>query len=481
MHLQNLKMHLIFVLIISLSLGYFLGCKSVSDEPKNSDPSLILLNLKATDENQEPVGAFKIRINNGKELSSNTGHLSVRLPAGTHSLSVTANGRLPRHFKHSIVKSNEKDSSNIQSLDVFLPSLSKVKTYQLRANTENTAGSLNEDSECGVNVTFPVGTLASDANFKMYSLTTENEKEYFINRPGGYKVIQNGQTLEASSLFTTYFQLTNANGEKASLMAPAKLQFKLLSNNQLPNLYVCSYNEETNQWESPRVATYDPESKTYSAYVDHFSWYDLLQPIEPGKIKKITVKVANFPSELVAEGTLPAASTDKRQELLALFSQYFKDMKNNAFDSDAQREERKLKLEQLAHEFALADDLEALAAEAENYSSEPQYEIKDKNSFNVASNLVSDVVVQIQSMKLGVAVRRESALTNANGEVTFNLDPEATYVYLKAVHKIGDNKGIFAQPQVMTVEEATSEGTVYINLNDYTEVTFKDGDYSYFF
>jgi hypothetical protein len=481
MHLEKTKMHLMLFLLISLSLSYFLGCKTVSNESKKNDSSLISLNIKATGENQEPIDSFKIRINSNKELTASQGQISVRLAPGVHHLSVSADGRLPKHFEYPIIKSKDNEEENGQSVDIFLPSLSKTKTYRLNSTEDNEVGYLTEDSEWGINVGFPVGSLPNNANFKMYALSVDKQEDYYTHRPGSYQVVRNGSLMQANSLLTSYFQLTNDNGSKVNLAAPVKVYFKLLSNKQLPNLYLSSYNESTNQWEAPREVTYDPVTNLYSSYVEHFSWYDLLQPIEPDTIKKITVKVANFPPALPSAGTQTVDNSDERTKLLRIYSQYFIDMKNNAFKDDAEREAKKNEINKLLQEFAEKEDLDALAQEAQNYSDVPTYAVQEEASYRIAANQVPNVAVQIQSIKLGVAVRQERALTDANGEVVFALDPDATYIYLKAVHKISNTKGIFAQPQVMDVDDLTNEGVVHINLNDYPEISFKDGDYTYFF
>ena len=215
------------------------------------------------------------------------------------------------------------------------------------------------------------------------------------------------------------------------------------------------------------------------AQITHFSWYDLIQIIPADQVSEVKIVVADFPSELPSEAPVntnpnPTAS----EQLLALFAQYYKDIQNDVFKTEEERIAKMLEIEETARQIASEEIIINQATQSQNLNDTPQYQIPDLPEYKIPANLIPNAIIEFNVIKKGYAVRRETLLTDPNGIATILTQSDESYFFITVKHRLSDFQAKIANPEIMSLEDATKIGTIYVNLANYPIINLKNGDYS---
>lgn len=55
---------------------------------------------------------------------------------------------------------------------------------------------------------------------------------------------------------------------------------------------------------------------------------------------------------------------------------------------------------------------------------------------------------------------------------------DESYFFIIVKHRLSDFQAKIANPEIMSLEDATKIGTIYVNLANYPIINLKNGDYS---
>lgn len=471
--------HNLIVAILSFALIIFYGCSSSNiAQQNNSNLSKAMISFKAIDENNNLISDFTASVNGETEKYAKNGCINFEMTPGSTYFTIKSSQRLPKHLSLELLP----DSA--QTIEVQLPLIQNIGTkYQVNKSIATTIGEPPQTSNKTITLHFPENSLPKDANAVICQIDQTDHNRFFSTRPGKFYADFNGETKPTYSLSPVFFQISDLAGNSISkLDSPASISFKIDLPVEAKNLFVCSYNNKTAKWENPIPAKFDPETNLYSAQITHFSWYDLIQIIPPNEVSQVKIIVADFPSELPTEQSTEQAvaelSSNTSEQLLALYAQYFKDVQNGEFKTEQDRITKMLEIEEIARQIAAEDNTAGLATQPENLNETPQYQITDLPAYSIAKNLVPNAIIEFNVIKRGCAVRRESLLTDQSGTATILTQTDASYFFIKVKHRISDVEAKIANPEIMSLEDATKIGTIYVNLANYPIITLKNGDYS---
>lgn len=468
--------HNIIIALISFAFIIFYGCSASNiTEQNNINHSRARVSLKAIDENNNPISNFITSVNGETEKNSNNGCINFELMPGTTYFTIKSSQRLAKHFSLQLLP----DSA--QTIEIQLPLIQNIGTkYQVRQSIPTTLEQTDKTSNKTIKLHFPQNSLPKDANAVICQIDQTDHKKFFSTRPGNYYADYNGKTHLTYSLSPVFFQITDQDGNTISnLDSPASISFKINLNVDPNSLFVCSYNEKNAKWENPVPAKFDTETNTYSAQITHFSWYDLIQIIPADQVSEVKIVVADFPSELPSEAPVntnpnPTAS----EQLLALFAQYYKDIQNDVFKTEEERIAKMLEIEETARQIASEEIIINQATQSQNLNDTPQYQIPDLPEYKIPANLIPNAIIEFNVIKKGYAVRRETLLTDPNGIATILTQSDESYFFITVKHRLSDFQAKIANPEIMSLEDATKIGTIYVNLANYPIINLKNGDYS---
>ncbi|MDD3000529.1 MAG: hypothetical protein PHF29_02120 [Candidatus Riflebacteria bacterium] len=474
-HKKNNDKHNLIVAIISFAFIIFYGCSSSNvAQQSNSNPSKAMISFKAIDENNKPILNFVASANAETEKNARNGCINFEMEPGTTNFTIKSSQRLPKHFSLQLLP------NSTQTIEVQLPIIQNIGTkYQVNKSLPTTIGQSPQTSNKTITLHFPENSLPKDANAVICQIDQTDHNRFFSTRPGNFYADFNGENKLTYSLSPVFFQITDIEGNAISkLNSPASISFKIDLPVDANNLFVCSYNDKTAKWENPIPAKFDPETNLFSAQITHFSWYDLIQIIPANEVSQVKIIVADFPSELPTELPPTEANSNPSEQLLALYAQYYKDIQNGIFKTEQERITKMLEIEEIARQIATEDNTPNIATQSESLNDKPEYQITDLPSYSVAKNLVPNAIIEFNVIKKGYAVRRETLLTDQNGTAIILTQTDASYFFIKVKHRISDIQAKIANPEIMSLEDATKIGTIYVNLANYPLITLKNGDYS---
>ncbi|MGI6445849.1 MAG: hypothetical protein ACOX2I_09070 [Candidatus Ozemobacteraceae bacterium] len=148
------------------------------------------------------------------------------------------------------------------------------------------------------------------------------------------------------------------------------------------------------------------------------------------------------------------------------------------FKTEEERIAKMLEIEETARQIASEEIIINQATQSQSLNDTPQYQIPDLPAYKIAANLIPNAIIEFNVIKKGYAVRRETLLTDQNGMATILTQSDESYFFIKVKHRLSDFQAKIANPEIMSLEDATKIGTIYVNLANYPIINLKNGDYS---